>query len=270
MANTPYENFFLASIVEDQFNSHLDLARFCTVDTSLQGTAGMKKIINVYSATDGTEKLTQGQGNSKSITAGFTQKEYEIQLAQNRFDWFDEEAMKDPDLVPVGMKHAGTDMFNTMNADIFGEYKKGTLTVNASAPNFDAFVDAIAKMNVENDENLEIFAFVNAANKAKVRKALKDELKYVEAYARAGYIGTVAGVNIYDKKDAEDGEIIVATKEAVRLLVKTGTEVEQVVGNARSAEDANVRKNSAFSRKYYVAALDNDTKVVRIVLGGAG
>ena len=259
MANTAYENFFLGTIVEDQFNSHLDLARFVTVDTSLQGTAGMKKIINVYSATDGTEKLAQGEGNSKSITAGFTQKEYEILLAQNRFDWFDEESMKDPELVPVGMKHAGTDLFNTMSADIFAEYKKGNLTVDASAPNFDAFVDAIAKMNVENDENIEIFAFVNPAVKAKVRKALKDELKYVEAFARAGYIGTVAGVNIYDKQDANDNEIVVATKEAVRLLIKTGTEVEQ-------ERDGNIRKNSAFSRKYYVAALDNDTKVVRIVL----
>lgn len=267
MANTAYENFFLASIVEDQFNSHLDLARFVTVDTSLQGTAGMKKIINVYSATDGTEKLSQGQGNSKSITAGFTQKEYEILLAQNRFEWFDEEAMKDPQLVPVGMKHAGTDLFNTMNADIFAEYKKGTQTVPASAPNFDAFVDAVAKMNVENDENIEIFAFVNPKNKAAVRKALKDELKYIEAYARAGYIGSVAGVNIYDKKDAEDNEIIVATKEAVRLLVKTGTEVEQHTKGNRSEEAANVRKNDVISRKYYVAALDNDTKVVRITLG---
>ena len=266
MANTAYENFFLASIVEDQFNSHLDLARFVTVDTSLQGTAGMKKIINVYSATDGTEKLAMGEGNSKFITAGFTQKEYEILLAQNRFEWHDEEAMKDPMLVPVGMKHAGTDLFNTMNADIFAEYKKGTQTVSASAPNFDAFVDAIAKMNVENDENIEIFAFVNANVKARVRKALKDELKYVEAFARAGYIGTVANVNIYDKKDADDNEIIVATKEAVRLLIKTGTEVEQVVKGTRSETAANVRKNTAFSRKYYVAALDNDTKVVRITL----
>ena len=267
MANTPYENFFLGSIVEDQFNSHLDLARFVTVDTSLQGTAGMKKIVNVYSATNGTEKLTQGKGNSKSITAGFTQKEYEILLAQNRFEWFDEEAMKDPELVPVGMKHAGTDMWNTMNADIFAEYKKGTQTVSASAPNFEAFVDAVAELNVENDENIEIFAFVNPKNKAAVRKALKDELKYVEAYARAGYIGSVAGVNIYDKKDAEDNEIIVATKEAVRLLVKTGTEVEQHTKGNRSEEASNVRKNTAITRKYYVAALDNDTKVVRITLG---
>jgi hypothetical protein len=266
MANTPYANIFLASIVEDQFNSHLDLARFVTVDTSLQGTAGMKKIINVYSATNGTEKLTQGQGNTKSITAGFTQKEYEILLAQNRFDWFDEEDMKDPELVPVGMKHAGTDLFNTMNADIFAEYKKGSLTIDAAAPNFDAFVDAVAKLNMENEEGKEIFAFVNSAVKAKVRKALKDELKYVEAYARAGYIGSVCGVNIYDKADADDNEIVVATKEAVRLLIKTGTEVEQMTKGTRSEEAANKRQNTAFSRKYYVAALDNDTRVVRIQL----
>ena len=267
MANTPYENFFLGSIVEDQFNSHLDLARFVTVDTSLQGTAGMKKIINVYSATNGTEKLTQGQGNSKSITAGFTQKEYDILLAQNRFEWYDEEAMKDPMLVPVGMKHAGTDMFNTMNDDIFAEYKKGTQTVAASTPDFDAFVDAVAKLNMENEEGKEIFAFVNPAVKAKVRKALKDHLKYVEAFARVGYIGTVNNVNIYDKQDADDNEIIVATKEAVRLLVKTGTEVEQHTKGNRSEEAANKRLNTAISRKYYVAALDNDTKVVRITLG---
>jgi hypothetical protein len=226
----------------------------------------MKKIINVYSATDGTEKLTQGKGNTKSITAGFTQKEYEIQLAQNRFEWFDEEAMKDPELVPVGMKHAGTDLYNTINADVFAEYKKGTQTVEAAAPNFDAFVDAVAKLRVENDEDIEIFAYVSPAVKAKVRKALKDDLKYVEAYSRAGYIGSVAGVNIYDKKDADDNEIIVATKEAVRMLVKTGTEVEQITKNARSEEAANTRLNTAFSRKYYVVALDNDTKVVRITL----
>lgn len=268
MANTPYENFFLASIVEDQFNSHLDLARFVTVDTSLQGTAGMKKTVNVYSATDGTQKLAQGEGNTKSITAGFTQKEYEILLAQNRFEWYDEEAMKDPELVPVGMKHAGTDLFNTMNADIFAEYKKGTQTVPLSGTAyFDAFVDAVAKLNMENEEGKEIFAFVSPAVKAKLRKALKDDLKYVEAFSRAGYIGSVCNVNVYDKADAGDDEIVVATKEAVRLLVKTGTEVEQHTKGNRSEEAANVRKNDAISRKYYVAALDNDTKVVRITLG---
>ena len=58
MANTTYSNFFLSNEVEDQYNSHLDLQQFCTVDNSLTGTAGMTRKIHVYKATSGTEKLT--------------------------------------------------------------------------------------------------------------------------------------------------------------------------------------------------------------------
>lgn len=60
MAHQLYDNFFLSNEVEDQFNSHLDLQSFCTIDDSLEGVAGMKRIINTYRATDGTEKLTIG------------------------------------------------------------------------------------------------------------------------------------------------------------------------------------------------------------------
>ena len=124
MAHVLYDNFYLSNEVEDQFESHLDLMRFCTVDRTLEGTAGMKRLVNVYTATDGTEKLAMGEGNSKSIEVSHTQREYNIELAQNRFDWKDEEAMKDPMLVPTGMQHAGTDMFNTVNGDVFGEFEK--------------------------------------------------------------------------------------------------------------------------------------------------
>ena len=257
MANTVYENFYLSNEVEDQLNSRLDLLRFCTHDGSLEGTPGMKRIINVYSATDGTEKLTMGKGNTKSITVGFTQKEYEILLAQNRFDWYDEEAMKDPMTVPVGMKHAAVDLFNTMQADVFAEFKKATLAVTASAFNFDAFADAVAKLNIEENEGIEIFAFVNANAKAALRKALKGDLQYVEAFVRNGYIGTVCGVNLYDKRDADDNAIYVGTKKAVTLFTKTGTEVEQ-------ERDANTRQNSAFSRKFYIPALTDAPQVVKI------
>ena len=259
MANTVYENFFLSNTVEDQYNSHLDLQRFCTVDNTLEGTAGMKKIVHSYRATNGTEKLTVGQGNSKSIEVSYTPVEYDIALAQNRFDWNDEDAMTDPMLVPVGMKHAGTDLHNTVQGDMYGEFAKTGLTIPTSAPNFDAFVDAVAALNIEGDEEVEIFGFVCPKDKANVRKALKDELKYVEAFARAGYIGTVAGVNLYDKKDATEGTIVVATKEAVTIFNKKGTEMEQ-------ERDANTRKNSAFARKYYVVALTNESKAVKITL----
>ena len=259
MANQVYENFFLSNTVEDQFNSHLDLQHFCEVDNSLVGTAGMKRIIHTYRATNGTEKLTVGQGNSKSIEVSYTPVEYEIALAQNNFKWYDEHAMTDPMLVPVGMKHIGTDMYNTVQADIYTEFAKTGLEVPAAAPNFDAFVDASAALNRENIEDMEIFAFVAPADKAKVRKALKDELKYVESYARQGYIGSVAGINLYDKADATAGEIIVGMRGAVTIFNKKGVETEQ-------ERDGNTRQNTAFSRKYYVVALTDESKAVKIKL----
>lgn len=260
MANVVYENFFLSNEVEDQFNSHLDLQQFCTIDNSLVGTAGMKRVINTYRATDGTEKLVMGAGNTKSIEVNFTDAEYEIALAQNRFQYYDEQAKKDPDAIPVGMKHAGTDLYNTMNDDIFAEFNKTGVEIPASALGFDAFVDASAALNIENLEGVSIFAFVCPKDIGKLRKALKDDLKYVEAFARAGYIGTVAGINVYTKKDAVEGEVIVATKEAVTIFNKTGVEVEQ-------ERDANTRQNSIYSRKYYIVALTDESKVVKIKVG---
>ncbi len=265
MAHTIYDNFFLSNEVEDQFNSHLDLQQFCTIDRTLEGTAGMLRKINVYRATDGTEKVAMGEGNTKSIEVSYTPEEYRILLAQNRFEYFDEQAMTDPNLVPVGVRHMGTDMFNTVNADIFAEYKKATLSVDATAFNFDAFVDAQAKLNLENLEGVNIFGWVCPTDMAGVRKALKDSLQYVEAFAKNGYVGTVGGVNLYTKKDATPGEILIATKEAVTLFVKKGTEIEQP---PRDASDANIRKNTILSRKYYLAALTDATKVVKISLAG--
>ena len=261
MAHQIYDNFFLSNEVEDQFNSHLDLQQFCTIDNTLVGTAGMVRKINVYRATNGTEKVALGEGNTKSIEVSYTPEEYRILLAQNRFEYFDEQAMTDPNLVPVGVRHMGTDMFNTVNADIFAEYKKATLSVDATAPDFAAFVDAQAKLNLENLEGVTIFGWVHPSDMAKVRKALKDDLKYVEAFAKQGYVGTVGGVNLYTKKDATEGEILIATKEAVTLFVKKGTEIEQP---PRDANDANIRKNTILSRKYYLAALTDETKVVKI------
>lgn len=259
MANQVYENFFLSNEVEDQYNSHLDLQQFCTVDNGLVGQAGMKRVINTYRATDGTEKLVMGAGNTKSIEVNLSDAEYEIALAQNRFQYYDEQAMKDPNLVPVGMKHSGTDLYNTMNADIFAEFDKTGIEVPATSFGFDAFVDASAALNLENLEDVSIFAFVCPKDVAKVRKALKDDLKYVESFARTGYIGTVAGINVYTKADATEGEIIVATKEAVTIFNKKGTEVEQ-------ERDANTRQNSIYARKYYIVALTDESKAVKITL----
>lgn len=266
MAHKIYDNFYLSNEIEDQFNSHLDLQQFCTVDNSLVGTPGMLRKINVYSATSGTEKLDMGEGNTKDIEVSYKQEEYRIKLAQNRFPYFDEQEMTDPMLVPTGVRHMGTDMFNTENADIYGEFLKAPITVPAVKFDFDAFVDAVANINVESTDNDPAvtapmtFAFVHPIDVAEIRKNFKDELKYMESFARTGYIGTAGGVNIYTKKDAKPGVIVVATEEAVTVFNKKGTEVEQ-------QRDANIRKNEIFSRKFYIVALTDTTKAALLKKG---
>ena len=265
MANNPYPNYVLANEVEDQYNSLLDLQTFCTVDNSLAGTPGMTKKIRVYSATDGTEKLAKGAGNTKSIEADWNEVEYKILMAQNRFEYFDEDEMEDPLVVQTGMRHAAVDLFNTVNADIFAEFNKATLNVSASAFDFGAFVDAMALLNLEKMEGVNAFAWEAPADMASVRKTLKDDLKYVEAFVKTGYVGTVGGVNLYVKKDATPGTIVGGTREAVTLFNKLGTEVEQVLKNNRSETAANVRKNTIFTRKFYLPAMTDATKAFKIV-----
>lgn len=269
MAHKVYDNFYLSNEVEDMYNSRLDLQQFCTVDNSLVGTPGMIRKVNRYTATDGTEKLEMGKGNTKSIEVSYTESEYKILLAQNKFEYYDEQDMTDPMLVPTGMQKMGIDLFNTVNADVFAEFNKATQTVDASSAGFgfDCFADAVALLNIEGTDNDPAnvaplaFAFVNPKDLAKVRKALKDELKYVESFVRSGYVGTVAGVNLFAKKDAVEGTIVGGTRAAVTLFNKRGVEVEQAV---RSADDANIRLNTIFARKYYLAALTDETKAFKI------
>ena len=255
-----FPNFVLANEIEDQYNTHLDLTRFCTVDNSLVGVAGDTKKIRVYNATNATEKLAMGAGNTMNIEVAYSDKEYTILLAQNRFPYYDEEAMKDPLVVQTGLRHMATDMYNTINADVLAEFAKATQIVNASAFDFGAFVDASALLNSENIEGEEIFCLINPADVAGIRKVLKDDLKYVESFVKQGYVGHVAGMSLNVSKIVPAGTIYGGTKAAVTLFNKRGTEVEQ-------ERDANTRLNEVYSRKYYLAALTDQTKAFKITKG---
>jgi hypothetical protein len=96
-----------------------------------------------------------------------------------------------------------------------------------------------------------------------IRKNLKDDLKYVEAYVRTGYVGTVNGVNLYVSNIATKDTIILATKKAVTYFTKKGTEIEQ-------ERDANIRKNTVYSRKYGIFAFTDATQAVKLTKGAAG
>lgn len=258
MAHTTYQNFVLENKLEDLLTTHIDMNQFATQDTSLVEEAGMTKKINQYTSTGNVEDLAMGAGNTQEIEVSFTQVPYTVGVTQGRFAYYDEQEMTDPMVVDAGLYGLATRMTNDLTAKIIAELDKATLTYDASATGltFDAIVDAIAKFPHEDAED-GLFLLINRADLAGLRKNLKDELKYVEAFARTGYIGSVCGVPVYVSDAVPAKKAFLATKEAVTVFTKKGSETEQ-------ERDANVRKNTVYARKVMLVALTDATRVVEI------
>lgn len=258
MAHTIYQNFVLENKLEDLLVTHIDMNQFATQDTSLVEEAGMTKKINQYTSTGDVEDLAMGVGNTDEIEVSFTQVPYTVGVTQGRFAYFDEQEMTDPMVVDAGLYGLATRMTNDLTNKIVAELDKATLTYDASATGltFDAVVDAIAKFPHEDAED-GLFLLINRADLAGLRKNLKDELKYVEAFARTGYIGSVCGVPVYVSDAVPAKKAFLATKEAVTVFTKKGSETEQ-------ERDANIRKNTVYARKVMLVALTDATRVVEI------
>lgn len=258
MAHTIYQNFVLENKLEDLLTTHIDMNQFATQDTSLVEEAGMTKKINQYTSTGDVQDLAMGVGNTDEIEVSFTQVPYTVGVTQGRFAYYDEQEMTDPMVVDAGLYGLATRMTNDLTSKIIAELDKATLTYDASATGltFNAVVDAIAKFPHEDAED-GLFILINRADLAGLRKNLKDELKYVEAFARTGYIGSVCGVPVYVSDAVPAKKAFLATKEAVTVFTKKGSETEQ-------ERDANIRKNTVYARKVMLVALTDATRVVEI------
>lgn len=259
MAHTVYENIVLSNKMNDILTTKVNLNNYLTIDTSLSENAGMKKVVNTYTSTGDVEKLGMGQGNSTSIEVSFTPVEYNVEVFQGKFAFYDEQEMTDPVIVDKGIADAANRMVNKFTALAIAEFEKATLEQTGVAWSFDVVVDAISKMNLEDESGL--FLLVSPADKAAIRKALKDDLSYSEAFVRSGYIGTVCGVPVIVTEAVPAGKGYLATKDAVTVFIKKDTETEY-------ERDANTRNNSYWVRKCAVVALTDATKAVKITIGG--
>jgi len=76
--------------------------------------------------------------------------------------------MKDNTIVDNMLKGANQVMVNKMTADFVGELAKATLEAPCAALGYDAIVDGIAKLNVEDESKL--FVVIPNAWKAEIRK----------------------------------------------------------------------------------------------------
>ena len=258
MANQTYPNVVLEAKLEDMYSTRVAMNDFLTIDNNLQAKAGNKIKINRYSVSGSVEDLSMGNGNSGSIETVIKSAEYTVGYTQGKAAYYDEQFNEDPLVVDTLLQGMAAKMANDNATKIFAELQKShTWSISASL-GFDAFADAVAALNVEEGE--KFFAYIHPSDLATLRKALNSDLKYVEAFARTGYVGTVCGCDVIINKAATKGEVELFSREAVTLFNKKGIEVEQ-------NRDADHRKNELYIRKDCVVALTNETKAIRMFFG---
>lgn len=258
MPNVLYDNFVLANKVANFMNTKLAVSPFYTSDTSLAQSAGMTKIINVYTATGAVRDvaITEGNITADDVLVAFTPVEYTVKYVQGRFPYYDEEVMTDPMLVTVGLDKMSANMVNDLTTKFYAELAKTTVTSEypLAGMTYDAIVDATALFG-ENEEGL--FMLINPLQKAQLRKTLKDSLQYTEGIVRTGYIGSVNNIPVYVSNQVAVDTAYLATKEAVTVFTKSEVETEQ-------ERVANTRLNTIFNRRCNVVALTDETKVVKL------
>lgn len=255
MANTVYNNKVIEAKAKNLLDTELELSPFYTHDDSLAENAGMTKVVNVYSATGNAQDLLQGEGNTEEIEIAFTPQEYNVVTTQSKFPIFDEEIMKDPFTLDVGMAKGVANIVNVLSAKFIAELGKATKSVEYTTTlDYDTIVDATALFG-ENETGL--FLLVNANLRSQLRKNLKDTLQYSEDFARSGYIGNVNGVPIYTSNVVPADTAYIATSSAVTVFTKKDVEVEL-------QRDADKRKNEFYTRVVNTVALTDADKVVKI------
>ena len=256
--NVVYANFVLENKFKDILETKLDAIKFMTVDTDLQGVEGMKKTINTYTYDGAVEAVAEGATNTTRGKVTFVDQDYDVIVKQQVFDYTDEQAMKDRNVVEVGVKGSATEMVNDLNNDFFTEIAKtSTLHTHTGALSYDVIVDAIEKMNIEDEAGL--FLLIGTDLKAQIRKDPDFKASRLGEMLYHGQIGDICGVPVAVSKKVPENTAYLATKEAVTCFIKKQNEVEQ----DRQKEK---RINTVITRKVALVALTDATKAVKITV----
>ena len=257
MANTVYANKVIEAKAKDLLTTAVNTRSLMAVDNSLAQSEGMTKTVNLYTYTGAVEKLADGAKNTTRGSIAYVGTDYTVQRAQQVFDYLDSDFMKDNSIVDNMLKGANQVMVNQMTADFITEAKKATLGqtfAKGSALSYDTIVDAISKLNLEDESG--IFVVIPNAWKAALRKDSDYIAARMGEVVYNGQVGIIAGIPVIATKALTD-KAFVMTKEAVKLFMKKDVEVEQ-------DRDADKRKNSVYLRTAYVCALVDSTKICKI------
>ena len=272
MPNTLFANKVIESKATDLLSTKLNHRSLMTIDAELQGSEGMTKTINTYTYTGEAEILGVGVGStaSKRGSVSYVGKDYTVQCIQEAFDYFDEDFMKDNNVVDMGVNGATDVMTNFLTSKFYEALatKQGaqelvgkTEFAKGGAISYDTVVDAIADMKAEDESKLVLVLPTDW--KADIRKDNDYKAAQLGEVIYNGQVGTIAGIPVVCTKvlNATSGNAAKAyllTPEAVTLFIKKNVEVEQ-------DRDKDKRLNSIYLREYYICALTDATKARKIV-----
>lgn len=254
MANVVFNNKVIEAKAKDLLTTAVNTRSMMSVDNSLAQEAGMVKTINVYTYDGTAEELAAGQGNSNRGSISYVGTDYTVKMVQQAFDYQDEDYMKDNTIIDNMLKGANQVMVNKMTADFVGELAKATLEAPCAALGYDAIVDGIAKLNVEDESKL--FVVIPNAWKAEIRKDEDYKAARMGEVIYNGQVGTVCGLPVIATNALTDAAYVMSP-EAVKLFMKKDVEVEQ-------ERDADTRTNSVYLRTAYIVALVDATKICKI------
>lgn len=255
--NTVFENKVIEAKAKDLLTTSINTKSLMTIDSSLTQEAGMTKTINLYTYNGEAEELEAGAGNSRRGNITYVGKDYTVKMVQQAFDYQDEDFMKDDTIVDNMLKGANQVMVNKMTADfvsaITGDGVTNAVTLTGDI-GYDAIVDGIATLNVEDESNL--FIVIPNAWKAKLRKDADYKAARMGEVVYTGQVGTICGIPVVATKALTD-KAFVMSAEAVKLFIKKDIEVEQ-------DRNADTRTNSVYLRTAYLVALVDATKICKI------
>ena len=254
-----YENFILENKMTDIVNTALDVNALFTVDNSLEGEAGLKKVINKYTYTGEVEKLAKGAKNTAKGAVSFVPSEYVIERYQQTFEYNDMDVMQDPYMLDVATKGAADVMANHIRAQYFAELAKISKTHPAAAFTYDAFVDALAEIGREVES--DTFIVMGIDGRAAIRKDADYKASRQGEILYTGQFGTIAGVPCLFSKLVPAGTAYVTAKDAVKLFVKKSGSVEQ-------DRDIETKDNTVVYDRHGVMALVDETKSIKVVING--
>jgi hypothetical protein len=256
MANTVFENKIIEAKATDLLTTAVNTRNLMSVDNTLAESAGMTKTINVYKYTGTAEELAAGAKNSARGAISYTGKDYTVKRVQQVFDYLDDDFMKDNTIVDNMLKGANQVMVNKMTADFIGECGKATLAHEAATFGYEAIVDGISKLNIEDESKL--FVVIPNAWKAALRKDEDYKSAKMGEVIYNGMVGTICGIPVIATNALTDAAYIM-TIEAVKLFMKKDVEVEQ-------DRDVEAKSNTVVLTTYYICALADATKICKLTV----